>query len=587
MIRKPIICVLGHVDHGKTKLLDTIRSSTVTEREAGAITQAIGASIVPLETIQRLCGKLIEKTKLEMKLPGLLFIDTPGHAAFSNLRKRGGNLADIAILVIDIHEGFKPQTLEAIEILKKYKTPFIVAVNKIDLISGWHKHEGTLIDEIQKQSTTTIQLFEKKMYEIVAKFYEMGLQAERFDRVEDYTKQLALVPLCAKSGEGIPELLMVLTGLTQKYLQETLEQDAKGPAKGTILEVKEEQGLGITLNAIIYEGTVKVGDTIVIGGVEKPIVTKVKALLEPKPLTEMRDSKSTFKSVREIQAATGVKISAPEIEEVIAGMPFRSATKTTLETVKQEIQHEVDEVLIAVDKEGIIIKADTLGSLEALCSLLRDHNIRIRKASIGEITKKDFVDAESNTTEPLQRVILGFNIQINKEAVDYAKNSSVKTLTNPVIYRLIEDYELWLKSQTKDIEAKEIDALVRPAKFQILRNHTFRQSNPAVVGVDLLVGKIKTGMPVMKQGRTIGTLKTIKIENENVSEAEAPKQIPVGIDQAIVGRSIFEDDILYSAIPEDDFRTLKQLKQYLKPAEIEVMREIAQIMREKNPVWGI
>lgn len=587
MLRKPIICVLGHVDHGKTKLLDRIRSTTVMEREAGAITQAIGASIVPIETIKRLCGKLLEQLKLEITLPGLLFIDTPGHAAFSNLRKRGGNLADIAILVIDINEGFKPQTLEAIEILKKYKTPFIVAANKIDLIAGWHKQEGTLLGELQKQSQETIKLFETKMYNLVAKFYELGLQAERFDRVEDYTKQLALVPICAKSGEGLAELLMVLTGLTQKYLNQSLEQDAKGFAKGTILEVKEEQGLGLTLNAIIYEGTLKVGDTLVIGGVEKPIVTRVKALLEPKPLTEMRDSKSAFQSVKEIQAAAGVKISAPEVESVIAGMPLRSTDKAHLEKVKEEIQHEIDEVLIKVDTEGIIIKADTLGSLEALISLLRDRNIKIRKASIGEITKKDMADAEANVAEPLQKIILGFNIQLNKEATDYAKNSSVKLITNAVIYRLIEDYEAWLKEQTKTIEANQIDTVIRPAKFQILPGHIFRQSNPAIVGVDLLAGKIKTGMPIMKQGKVVGVIKTIKIDNENVSEAEAPKRLPIGIDQAIVGRHIFENDILYSAIPEEHFRKLKDLRSYLKAEEIGVLREIIVMMRTKNPLWGI
>ena len=435
-IRKILVTTMGHVDHGKSSVLDYIRGTTIVEREAGKITQAIGASIIPIATIQRICGKLLDSLNMKLTIPGILAIDTPGHAAFTNLRKRGGSLADIAILVVDVNEGFKPQTVEAIEILKQSKTPFVVAANKIDLLQGWRHTGEFLIPSIAKLDESVTTRFETKLYEIVGKLSEMGLQAERFDRVEDYTKQIPIVPTSAQTGDGIPELLMVITGLAQRFLEHALEIDTAGPAKGTILEVKEEKGLGITIDVIIYDGRLKVNDILVIGGVDEPVVTKVKALLEPIPLAEMMDKKSKYKHVDEVSAATGVKIAAQGIKEVIAGMPIAVATQETVEQVQEQIQKQVQEVLIETDKEGIIIKADTLGGLEALVTLLKEKGITIRRASVGTITKKDISNAESNyEVSPLTTVILGFNV--NSEVGD---SGNVKVLTKNVINKLIEDF---------------------------------------------------------------------------------------------------------------------------------------------------
>lgn len=587
-MRKPIVTILGHVDHGKTTLLDTIRRTTVTERESGAITQAIGASIIPAETITRLCGSLLKQLKVALTIPGLLFIDTPGHAAFSNLRKRGGNLADIAILVVDINEGFKPQTFEAIEILKVSKTPFIIAANKIDLINGWKVNDEPLLMNITKQIPATLGLFETRLYELVGKFYELGFQAERFDRVTDITKQLSLIPISAKTGLGLPELLMVLTGLTQKYLNESLRYELDGPAKGSILEVKEDKGLGKTIDVIIYDGQIKVKDTLIIGGIGKPIITKVKALFEPVPLHEMRDAKSKFASVKTAFAATGIKIAAPELDGVVAGMPLM-VVGDNLQKAVEEIQSQVEEVIIETDKEGIIIKADSLGSLEAMISLLKEKNLIVRKATIGDITKKDIIEAEAVIAKnPLKGVILGFNVVIASDVADYASRSAVKIITHEVIYSLLEQFEKWLDMQKKLGEQKNLDGLMYPAKLEFLRNHTFRQSHPAIIGVDLLAGKIKIGTALMKNTPGhIGVIKSIKIEQENVSETTAPKQLPISIDGPTVGRQIQEGDILYTAIPEGHFKKLKEMKHLLKKEEIEVLKEIAEIMRKDNPVWGV
>ena len=582
-IRSPICTVMGHVDHGKSSVLDKIRGTAIVKSEAGAITQAIGASIVPLDTIKNICGDLLKKLNINFTIPGLLFKDTPGHAAFTNLRRRGGNLADIAILVIDINQGVQPQTLESIDILKQYKTPFLVALNKIDAINGWQTKTMPLLQSISQQSQTINHLLETKLYELVGKLSELGFNSERFDRVDDYTKQIAIVPCSAKTGEGIPELLMVLTGLAQKFLEKCLECNTEGSAKGTILEVKEEEGLGKTMDTIIYDGTLRVNDTIVIAGLEKPIVTKVKALFEPVPLSEMRDKKSKFNSVKEVVAATGVKISALEIEDVVSGMPLRSIKGDEIEQVKEEIQQEVEEVLTEIQEEGIVIKADSLGSLEAMVKLLKDANIPIKRASIGNITKKDIADAEANyEKDPLNSVILAFNIESDQQT------DKVKIIASDVIYKIIEDYEKWKKEKFASMQQDKIIGLVKPCKIMLMSGYVFRQSNPAILGVDILAGKLTNGMPLMdKDGNELTEVKGIQADKEKIEEAESGKQVAVSLPNVTVGRQIKEGDILYSSVPEDHYRKFKELKDLLSPQEISVLKEIAEIKRKNNVVWGV
>lgn len=582
-IRSPICTVMGHVDHGKSSILDKIRSSSIVKSEAGAITQAIGASIIPLETIQKICGDLLKSLNMGFSIPGLLFIDTPGHAAFTNLRKRGGNLADIAILVIDINEGLKPQTLESIEILKQYKTPFIIALNKIDLIHGWQVKNKNLLANINEQPDSIKQTLDKKLYELVGKLSELEFSSERFDRVEDYTKQIAFVPCSAKSGEGIPELLMVLTGLAQKFLEKSLEYKKEGCTKGTVLEVKEEIGLGKTIDVIIYDGTLKVGDTIVIAGLDEPIVTKVKALFEPLPLSEMRDKKSKFRQVKHVTAATGVKISALDIDNVVSGMPIMSCDNKDINEVKENLQKEVEEVLIETDDEGVIVKADSLGSLEALIRLLKEDGVSIKRASIGHITKKDLAEAEANLEkDPLKSVILAFNTKVDS-AVD-----NVKIISNDVIYKIIEDYKKWKEEKLSEMQGAEIDKLVRPCKLKIMSGYIFRQSNPAIVGVDILAGTLKVGMPLMDtNGTRLTEVKQIQQDKDSIEKAESGKQVALSLPNVSVGRQINENSILYSAIPEDHFRKLKDLKEFLTKEEITAIKEIAEIKRKDNVVWGV
>ncbi len=592
--RKILTTVVGHVDHGKTSLLDKIRRSAVAAGEAGAITQAIGVSIIPLDTIKKICGKLLELSGRKITIPGILMIDTPGHAAFTSLRKRGGSLADLAILVVDINEGFKPQTLESIEILRAHKVPFVVAANKIDLISGWKWNPQFLLLEAINSLDYPIQgELEKKMYDLVGKFNEIGLQAERFDRVQDYTKQLAIVPVSALTGQGLPELLMVLLGLAQKYLEARLQIEEEGKAQGTILEVTEEKGLGTTLNVIIYNGCLAVNDTIVIGGTDAPLVTKVRVLLEPAELAEMREKKSKFRNIKKVFAATGVKISAPGLEKAIAGMPLRSSPsgrEEEIQQLKKEVQQEIGEVLVAEsDDVGVVIKADTIGGLEALKVLLQEKKIPISSADLGSLTKRDISQVESvREKNEFYGVLLGFNVAVPSEIEEYCKAKGLKIIVHEVIYQILEEYERHTTNLKKEIELRELSTLVRPCKFLLLKGYVFRQNNPAIAGVEIEAGKIKSGDPIMNQdGKRLTAVKSMKEGQDNVNAAEQGRQLAMSMDNITIGRQVQEGDFLYTDIPEEHFKKLKTLKKYLSQNELEVLKEIAEIKRRENAVWGV
>ena len=583
MLRQPIVTVMGHVDHGKTSILDRIRGTAVTAKEAGGITQAIGASIVPLGTIEKICGPLLKATGIKLTIPGLLFIDTPGHAAFTNLRKRGGNLADIAILVIDCNEGLKPQTVESIEVLKSYKTPFVIAANKIDAIGGWDNVPGSLIVQLQSQSQSVAARLDTKMYEIVGAVFEKGLESERFDRVQDYTKQVAIVPVSAHTGAGIPELLMTISGLAQKFLEKNLHISLDSQGKGTILEVKDQKGLGKVMDVIIYDGTLSTGDTIVVGAMDGAITTRVKGLFEPAPLQEIREKKSNFKAIRSVHASTGIRILAPNIESVVAGMPLLVAN-SAVDEARKVVESSVQDVLIHTQENGIIIKADSLGSLEALSYLLKEHNIHIRKASIGPVTKKDLSDAESMAEkDPLSCVILGFNIPVPDVA-----SEQVTIITHPVIYKLIEDYEKWLDEKRKSVQLAELEKLTKPCKIKLLKEYAFRQSNPAIIGVEVLEGTLYSNTTVMNmQGQIITTIKGLQENQEKVERAERGKRVAASFPKVTIGRQIHGDEILLSALSESEFMAYKEFRKFLGDEVKALLKEIAAVMREKNPVWGV
>ncbi|MFB0567844.1 MAG: translation initiation factor IF-2 [Candidatus Bathyarchaeia archaeon] len=589
-VRQPIICVLGHIDTGKTLLLDKIRRSSVQAREAGGITQHIGASFFPVETLTELCGPILETLKGEVQIPGLLVIDTPGHEAFANLRKRGGGVADIAILVIDVLKGFEAQTHECVEILKARKTPFLVVANKIDRVPGWiSKTDQPFLVSYQNQGSYVRQDLDERLYTIIGTFSTLGFRSDRFDRIADFTKTIAIVPVSAKTGEGIPELLTVLIGLTQQYLQAQLVV-TEGPAKGTVLEVKEEPGLGVTVSAIIYDGVLQKGDTIVVGGKEMPIVTKIRAVLLPKPLDEIRDPRDKFSSVDAVSSAAGVKIAAPDLDDALAGAPlYVVSSKERLDEFVKLVSEEVEKLRITTDIDGVVLKTDALGSLEAIAEILKRENIPIRLADVGDVSKRDITEASVvKEREPFYGVLLAFNVKILPDAQEEAKNRRVQIFQRNIIYHLIDDYTQWLKSEQEMRLLKEFDRLLKPAKMKLLPGYVFRRAKPAIVGVEILAGQIKPKVPIVDEnGRDLGEIMQIQDKGKAISEAKTGMQVAISMEKPVVGRHISEGDVIYAKVPEPHAKTLlTRFQTHLSSEELDALNELVNIMRRKTPFWA-
>ncbi|HXY82374.1 MAG TPA: translation initiation factor IF-2 [Candidatus Saccharimonadales bacterium] len=590
VLRQPIVVVLGHVDHGKTTLLDKLRGTTVAKREPGQITQLIGASLLPRETVEQITGPLLKQFHFELKVPGLLLIDTPGHETFSNLRRRGGSAADIAILVIDVTKGVEPQTVESINILKTRKTPFIIAANKIDAIRGWKSEpDMTFVESLKSQFPEIQTELDNRVYTIMGTLSRLGFRAERFDRIADFKGTAAIVPLSAKTGEGIPELLATLTGLTQAYLFNELEITS-GPARGTVLEVKDEPGLGTTINAIIFDGALKVDDTIVLGGRDAPIVTEVRAILVPKPLDEIRDPRDRFTSVKRVTAASGVKLAAPKLESALAGSPLYAVPKGkhTREYVRM-IEDEVEKLRVKTETSGVVLKTDTLGSLEAVTESLSRHGIQIRLADIGDVSKREIVEVETFRQEDrLLAVILAFNVKVLPDAEEEAATAGIPIFKSDVIYHLLEDYLRWSDEQRTSGVKAELDLLVRPCKARIMQGFIFRRSNPAIVGVEILSGRLKAKSPVItKAGRRLGEVQKMQDKGADVDEAKVGMQVAVSIEDGVVGRNIDEGDLIYADVPERHLKTLStKFPGELTESDHETIKELIEIKRRENPVWG-
>jgi translation initiation factor 5B len=588
--RQPIVCVLGHIDTGKTLLLDKIRKTSVQAREAGGITQHIGASFFPVQTLKKICGPLLKELKGKVRIPGLLVIDTPGHEAFANLRKRGGAVADIAILVIDILKGFEVQTHESLQILKARKTPFIVAANKIDRISGWKPNpDEAFMATYRKQDPYVRKDLDEHLYTVIGTFSRLDFRADRFDKIADFTKTAAIVPTSAKTGEGIPELLAVLVGLAQQYLRPRLKT-TKGPAKGTVLEVKEEPGLGTTINTLIYDGILRRGDTVVVGATEDPIVTNVRAVLLPKPLDEIRDPRDRFSSVEQVSAAAGVKIAAPDLDAALAGAPlYVIPSENRLREVVKSVSEEVEKIRVTTGVDGIVLKTDTLGSLEAIAGSLNRNDVPIRLADVGDVSKRDITEAVVvKENEPLYGVILAFNVKILPDAEEEARNRAIPIFKHNIIYHLIDEYTKWMKSEKQAILQEEFQRLVKPGKIKLLPGCVFRKANPAVVGVEVLAGRVRPKYELIKEdGNSVGEIMQIQDRGEAISEAHSGMQVAISLNKPTVGRQIEEKDVLYVKIPEHQARILlaKFLDQ-LTQDERQAIDEFLEIARGKDPFWA-
>ena len=590
-IRQPIVAVLGHVDSGKTSLLDMIRGTGVQGREAGGITQHIGASFLPVETIRDTCGHLYKRLEhAENQIPGILVIDTPGHEVFTNLRSRGGSAADIAILVVDVNRGFQPQTNESLKILQSRKVPFVVALNKCDQISGWRKSESEFISEaIKGQDASVLADLEQKLYDVVGTLSILGYKSEAFYRVRDFKSEVAIVPISARTGVGIPELLSVLVGLTQQYLQKRLDQEKKDP-RGIILEVNDEIGLGPTANIILVDGTIRKEDRIVVARRDSVVVVKPKALLLPKPLDEMRDPRDRFMPVSEVSAAAGLKIASPDLEGVLPGSTLYVASgPEDVERFTGLIESEMRSVFVDTMSNGVVVKCDTIGSLEAVMEMLRRSQVPIAKADIGPVNRRDVVDAETIKEKDRHLgVVLAFNVRVLPDAREEADESRIRIFEDKIIYSLIDGYNAWVEEDTAHEDDAIFAELTPISKFTFMKGFAFRNSNPAVFGITVDAGMLRQKVSFMdRHGRRIGTIHQLQLDGKNVESARKGDEVACSVQNAVIGKQLFEDDVYYTLPRSHEAKMLLAKYMYrLNQEEQDTLNAIVEIQRSKDPAYA-
>jgi translation initiation factor 5B len=572
--------------------LDRVRGTAVQAREVGGITQHIGASFFPIETIKDITGPLYQRlSKSETQIPGLLVIDTPGHEVFANLRVRGGSAADLAIVVADVNKGFEPQTIESIEILRKRKVPFVIALNKIDMVTGWRKNSLSpfVSEEMKNQDVNVLEMLDTKIYNVVGSLSRLGYSSEAFWRVKDFTKELAIVPVSAVTGVGIPELLAVLVGLAQQFMGRRLERHTSG-ARGIVLEINEEVGLGPSANVILLDGIIKHGDVVVVAKRDGAVITKIKALLVPKPLDEMRDPRDKFKPVDQVISAAGLKITSTDLDGVLAGSPlYVLERKQDEDILRQMVESEIKSAIINTDSNGVILRCDTIGSIEAIMDLLKKANVNIRSADIGHITRRDVIEASAvREKDRYSGVVLGFNVKVLEDAQRESQERNVKIFNEQIIYNLVRTYTDWVTYQREHEESILFNEIPPICKFQFMRGYIFRRNDPAVFGAEVLVGKLRQKVLVMSNdGKKIGIIQQVQENGKAIEEATKGMQVAVSIKGPVIGRQINEEDTFYTDLNSRQAKLLiERFNHRLNEEENEVFKNILGLKRKSDPAYG-
>jgi translation initiation factor 5B len=594
-LRSPICCILGHVDTGKTKLLDKIRQTNVQEGEAGGITQQIGATYFPVETLKQKIAPIDPEGKQEFKAPGLLVIDTPGHESFTNLRTRGSSLCNIAILVVDIMHGLEPQTLESIRLLRDKKTPFIVALNKVDRLYGWKATpDGGFRASLAKQDRATRNEFEDRAQKTMVAFAEQGLNSCLYYDNKNFAKNVSLVPTSAHTGEGIPDMLQLLVSLTQERMSERLMYLSE--LECTVLEVKVIEGLGTTIDVVLSNGTMKEGDKIVVCGLNGPIVTQVRALLTPQPMKEMR-IKGAYVHHKMVKAALGVKISAPDLEKAIAGSRLLvCGPDDDEEDLKEEVMSDLSNLMDSVEKsgKGVQVQASTLGSLEALLEFLRVSKIPVSGINIGPVYKKDVMRASTILDKAKELAcILCFDVAVDKEAERLAEEMGVRLFKADIIYHLFDAFTAYHAEVMEQKKKAAAPTAVWPCRLKILA--CFARRDPIIIGAELMDNvDLRIGTPLCaiknKEVVYIGKVTSLEVNHKSmqvVSKKEAGAGVAVKIECAVYetpkmyGRHFDEKDELYSMISRSSIDTLKE---HFWP---QVSLEQKKLIKQMKPMFNI
>ncbi|CAG9326649.1 unnamed protein product [Blepharisma stoltei] len=568
--KAPIVCILGHVDTGKTKLLDKIRRTNVQASEAGGITQQIGATMFPADAIETLTQKL-PNLSLSIDVPGLLIIDTPGHESFSNLRSRGSSLCNIGILVVDIMHGLENQTIESLSIFKTKNIPFIVALNKIDRLYEWSpSKDEAFLTTFNKQSGHVQSEFMRRAKETILEFNHKGYNAALYYENPDPEEYISLVPTSAITGEGIPDMLGLILNIAQTKLRSSIIYQPK--LEATVMEVKTIEGLGTTIDVILMNGVIKEDDNIIVSGFNGPISTRVRALLTPMPLREMR-VKGEYLHHKALRASMGVKISAQGLDHTMAGSPlFIAKNEEEIPRLQEEVQKEITEIFKSINNKdkGVHVQASTVGSLEALLEFLKQSKIPVSSINIGPVFKKDIMKAQTQIekgNEKQYATVMAFDVKITPEAQEYADSCGVKIISDNIIFHLFDRFTKYVEDIRKQerLEGKGKDA-VFPCLLKIVE--IVKNSDPITLRVDVVDGVLKVGTPLCiheKEDLIIGKVESIELNDENI-ELQRPGQGSVVIklkglnpeqDAYEAGRDFEEIDELSSWITRESIDLLK------------------------------
>ncbi|XP_041438309.1 eukaryotic translation initiation factor 5B isoform X2 [Xenopus laevis] len=568
VLRAPVICVLGHVDTGKTKILDKLRHTNVQDSEAGGITQQIGATNVPLDAIHEQTKMVKNFDRENIKIPGMLIIDTPGHESFSNLRNRGSSLCDIAILVVDIMHGLEPQTIESLNLLKNKKCPFIVALNKIDRLYDWKKSPETdVAATLKKQKKNTKDEFEERTKSIIVEFAQQGLNAALFFENKDPRTFVSLVPTSAHTGDGMGNLISLLVDLTQTMLNKRLAHSEE--LRAQVMEVKALPGMGTTIDVILINGRLKESDIVIVPGVEGPIVTQIRGLLLPPPMKELR-VKNQYEKHKEVLAAQGVKILGKDLEKTLAGLPLLVAhSEDEIPVLRDELIHELKQTLNAIklEEKGVYVQASTLGSLEALLEFLKTSEVPYAGINIGPVHKRDVMKASVMLEhDPQYAVILAFDVRIEREAQEMADSLGVRVFSAEIIYHLFDAFTKYRQDYKKQKQEEFKHIAVFPCKIRILPQFIFNSRDPIVMGVVVEAGQVKQGTPICVPSKgfvEIGIVTSIEINHKSVDVAKKGQEVCIKIDPIpgespkMFGRHFEATDFLVSKINRQSIDALK------------------------------
>ncbi|KAI3807490.1 hypothetical protein L1987_23420 [Smallanthus sonchifolius] len=568
-LRSPICCIMGHVDTGKTKLLDCIRRTNVQEGEAGGITQQIGATYIPADNIRERTKEL--KADAKLNVPGLLVIDTPGHESFKNLRSRGSGLCDIAILVVDIMHGLEPQTIESLNLLRMRNTEFIVALNKVDRLYGWKTCRNAPIGKAMKQQSKDVQLeFDHRLTQIITQFKEQGLNTELYSKNKERGETYSIVPTSAISGEGIPEMLLLLVQWAQKTMIDKLTYSNE--IQCTVLEVKVIEGLGTTIDVVLVNGVLHEGDEIVVCGFQGPIHTTIRSLLTPHPMKELR-VKGAYIHHKEIKAAQGIKITAQNLEHAVAGTAlYVVGPDDDVEDIKESVMDDMRNVMSRIDKsgEGVYVQASTLGSLEALLEFLKTPavSIPVSGIGIGPVHKKDVMKASVMLEKKKEyATILAFDVKVTPEARELADDIGVKIFIADIIYHLFDQFKAYIDNLKEEKKKEAAEDAVFPCVLQIMPDCVFNKKDPIILGVDVIEGILKIGTPICIPQRDfidIGRISSIENNHKPVDYAKKGQKVAIKItgsnaeeQQKMFGRHFEMEDELVSRISRNSIDVLK------------------------------